>query len=178
MARVASTIGVASGYITKAKVLWAGSRIISITRPKRAFATSSAAAVSTEANTLTSIWRLQSIGQLEQPQGVAGRRGVEDRDVERVAAGELDELVERRHLLGARRVELLAHRGDRLGAPSAGHRVGDDPVRVRDRRRLGVDAGRPEPGRRPSTGAGSVPTAAPRTCPMWAAGSVVTSSVR
>jgi len=30
----------------------------------------------------------------------------------------------------------------------------------------------------PSTGAGSVPTVAPRTCPMWAAGSVVTSSVR
>ena len=55
-------IGVASGYITKAKVLCAGSRIISMTPPKRAFATSSAAVVSTEANTLTSIWRLQSMG--------------------------------------------------------------------------------------------------------------------
>ena len=110
---------------------------------------------------------------------VAGRRGVEDGDVERVAAGELDELVERRHLLGTGRVELLAHGRDRrLGlrpraSASAMIRVG-----VGDRRRLGIDLGPPTGGRTPSTGAGSVPTAAPRTCPMWAAGSVVTSSVR
>ena len=62
MARLASTIGVASGYITKAKVLRAGSRIMSMTPANRAFATSSAASPSTDAKTLTSSWRLQSIG--------------------------------------------------------------------------------------------------------------------
>jgi len=36
--------------------------VLSITRPKRCLATSSAAAVSTEAKTLTSIYSLQSMG--------------------------------------------------------------------------------------------------------------------
>ena len=141
---VASTIGVASGYITKAKVLRAGSRIMSMTPPKRAFATSSAAVAVDRGEDLDVELAAPVDGQLEQPHRVARRRRVEDGDVERVAAGELDELVERRHLLGARRVELLAHRRDRRRAPAARDRVLDDPVGVGDRRRLGVDAGRPQ----------------------------------
>ena len=83
-------------------------------------------------------------GQLEQPQRVPGRCRVEDGGVEGIPAGKIDEDVEGGHLLGAGRIELLAHGLDRSGAPSAGHRVGDDAVRVRDRGRLGVDAGRPQ----------------------------------
>ncbi len=62
IARSASTIGVASGYMTKANVLRAGSRVMSITRPNRSLARSSAAAVSTDAETLMSICRVHSIG--------------------------------------------------------------------------------------------------------------------
>ena len=82
-------MGVASGYMTKAKVLCSGSRIISITLPKRCLATSSAAAVSTEANTLTSICLLQSIGQFQQAQGVAGGRGVEDNRLPLLLRGDI-----------------------------------------------------------------------------------------
>ncbi len=128
IARLASTIGVASGYMTNAKVLRAGSRIISITPAKRALATSSAASRVDRGEDLDVDLAAPVDRELEQPHRVTRRRGVEDGDVEGVAAGELDELVERRHLLGAGRVELLAHGRDRLGAPAAGHRVGDDPV--------------------------------------------------
>ena len=50
-------------------VLWAGSRIMSITRPKRAFATSSAADVSTEAKTFTSAGVL-CLPQISEYKGV------------------------------------------------------------------------------------------------------------
>ena len=85
-------------------------------------------------------------GQLQQSDGVPGRRGVEQHMV--VTAGLVGEqggeLVERRDLSGTRPRQLLGHRRDiRLGQHTP-HRC-DDPLPIRGHRLFGVDLQSPQP---------------------------------
>ena len=115
--------------------------------------------------------------QLQQAQRVAGGRRVEDDDVPLVLGGEVDELVEGGHLLGAGRVQLLCHDLDRLLGPAAPAGVVQDAGLVGSRPRPSGRSWPPTGWARQPPARPSSPTGTPSTSPRCAAGSVVSSSV-
>ena len=88
------------------------------------------------------------LGQAQQAQGVAGRRGVEDDVVVAfsVAGQQRRELVERGDLGGAGARQLLAH-GRPVGVAGAGAHLRDDPLPIRLGSRVRIDVQHRQAGR-------------------------------
>ena len=133
-----------SGYITKTNVERAGSRIISMTVRETTLRDVVGSGGLHGGEDLDVDLLAPVDRQFQETQRVTRRCRVEDDRLPVRLRREVEESIERRHLLRARRVQLLRHRPDRVLRSTAASGVIENARAVRVGGRLGVDLGRPQ----------------------------------